>query len=287
MLQEFCNLNTTALMKRIQLCSVLFSLLCFSCSSSKQDPAEFLAGNWLVLYPDHQLKTKSERDVYGKHQDSVVNLFGLKMISVKSNGEFAEADSLFKAPAKWILADEIDMQIREGGKGFNPFNATIENFENDTLRLIQYLPLENEKIKVVWHLKKVEEDSLAKKLLSPEANAWRKKPSGPEPESAIRKRLVALLNYYSDYLKLVSQESSYFLVPRVHLPFRYFQHAIGMKEKMPPGFINLFYNEEDAQKAYTILATTVSQLSNEFKWADNFVVEYALFFKRMTYRIDK
>ena len=118
------------------------------------------------------------------------------------------------------------------------------------------------------------------KLFSSEANHWRKKPTAPEPESAIRKRLVSLLKYYSDYFKLVSKESSYFLVSRVPLPFRYYQHAIGLRD-MQPAFVNLFYNEDDAKKAYTILEQTINALTGKFDWNENFVVEYGLSLKKM------
>ena len=273
-------------MRQINFYVILLCVFCVACSGADTEPdEESIAGRWLVLYPDHHLRTKSERDVYGKNQDSIVNLFGLKLLMFSADGEFTELDSLFKAPGKWLLANKSQLQIREGGKGFNPFAATIEGLKNDTLLLTQFLPLQNEKIKVVWHLKKVEDDTLAQKLFLPEANAWRKKPTSPETELQIRQRLVSLLNFYNSYLKLVSKESSYFLIPRVHLPFRYFQHAIGMREQMPDGFVQLFYSEEDAKKAYLILGETVSQLANQFKWDENFVVEYALFFKRMTYRI--
>ena len=94
-----------------------------------------------------------------------------------------------------------------------------------------------------------------------------------------------MLLYYSDYFKLVSKESSYFLVPRVPLPFRYYQHGIGVRDTMYPSFVNVFYNEEDAKKAHEILATTVAQLQGQFEWDENFVVEYAKFFRRMTLRI--
>jgi hypothetical protein len=264
---------------------LLTTVFLFSCSS-KQDIKSSLRGHWLVLYPDHQLRTKSEKDVYGKYQDSVVNLYGLKLVEFNPEGQFTEIDSLFKTKGQWVLTNENELQVREGGRGFNPFTTTVEGIQNDTLRLVQLLPLEHEKIKVVWHLKKVDEDTLAQKLVSSEANQWRRKPAKPESDAEIRKRLKSVLMYYSIYLKLVSNESSYFLIPRIHLPFRYYQHAIGMREKITPGFINLFYNENDAKKAYEILSQTITRLSNEFEWADNFVVEYSLFFKKMTYYID-
>ena len=236
----------------------------FSCSGN-EDLKTSLRGDWLILYPDHHLKTRSERDVYGRYQDSVVNLYGLKLINLDENGQFTEMDSLFKRKGQWILSNEKNFQLREGGKGFNPFSTTIEGLVNDTLRLVQYLPLEKEKIKVVWHLKKVEEDTVAKKLLSVEANEWRQKPTHPETDAEIRKRLTGLLNYYSNYLRLVSKESSYFLIPRIHLPFRYYQHAIGMREEMPAGFVNLFYDGNDARKAYQVLAEKITQLASELK----------------------
>jgi len=272
-------------MKVFCFCLLLTVPIIFSCTSGNDDVETSLSGDWLILYPDHQLRTKSEREVYGRYQDSLVNLFGLKLIRFDADGKFLELDSVFKTRGQWAVVSDDQLQIREGGKGFNPFNTTIEGLENDTLRLLQTLLLENEKIKVIWHLKKVEGDTLAQKLVSPGANEWRKKPLRSETESEIRRRLAGLLNYYSTYLKLVSQESSYFLKSRVHLPFQYYQHALGMKEQMPAGFINLFYDENDAQKGYAILSQTVSRLSKEFKWAENFVIEYALFFKRMTYYI--
>jgi len=254
-----------------------------SCNNKKEESGiDALTGHWIILYPDHHIKTRSERDVYGKYQDSIVNLFGLKLLNLNENGGFVEVDSLLKTSGKWMAENET-FQIREGGKGFNPFKASVHGLENDTLQLLQYLPLENERIKVVWHLKKVDEDTVALKLFTPEMNEWRKKPSGPESEEALRKRLINMLLFYSDYLKLVSKESSYFLLSRVRLPFHYYQHAIGMREEMSAAFVNLFYDEDDAKKAYDLLQATIQLLKGRFQRDENFVVEYAQFFKRMAF----
>ena len=260
---------------------IMYSLFVSGCSSpGAKDLSEILPGNWLIVFPDHQLKSQEERKAYGKYQDSIVGLYGLKLLSIKENGEFVEIDSLLKVPARWTAGKDGQLVVQEGGKGFNPFKISFKEFSNDTLRMVQYLSLDDEQIKLVWHLKKISADSQAAKLFFSEANHWRKKPTAPEPESAIRKRLVALLNYYSDYFKLVSDESSYFLVSRVPLPFRYYQHAIGLRE-MPPAFVNLFHNEEDAKKAHAILGQTINALANRFEWDENFVVEYGLFLKKM------
>ena len=263
------------------LSAVIFS----SCGDTKADYQSELVGTWLVLYPDHQLRTKSERDVYTKYQDSLVNLYGLKLISLTEDGKFTELDSLFKRTGKWTVANENELALREGGKGFDPLATTIQNLENDTLQLVHHLSLDNEKIKVVWHLKNVEKDTIAQKLVSPQMNLWRKKPARLESDAEIRDRLVGLLSFYSEYLKLVSEESSYFLKARVPLPFNYYQHAIGMREQISPAFVSLFYDEKDAQKGYEILSQTIARFANEFEWGDNFVVEYAAFFRKMTYFI--
>ena len=260
--------------------AVLLSFLLGCSSPGAKDLSEILPGNWLIVFPDHQLRSPEERKAYGKYQDSIVGLYGLKLLSFKENGEFVEMDSLLKTPAKWTARQDGQLTIREGGKGFNPFKTNFEEYSNDTLRMVQYLSLDDEQIKLVWHLKKISADSEEAKLFSSEANHWRKKPTAPEPDLAIRKRLVNLLNYYSDYFKLVSKESSYFLVSRVPLPFRYYQHAIGLRE-MQPSFTNIFYNEDDAKKAYMILEQTINALANKFDWNENFVVEYGLSLKKM------
>ena len=50
---------------------------------------------------------------------------------------------------------------------------------------------------------------------------------------------------------------------------------------MQPAFINLFYNDDDAKKAYTILEQTINALTNKFDRNENFVVEYSLFLEKM------
>src|SRR4051812_14150212 len=101
---------------------LFFLLLCLvqlSCGSKKRDLFEDLKGNWLILYPDHRLSSSEQREVYGRHQDSIVNLYGLKLISLAENGDFNEVDSMFRPSGKWILTTDSQVKIREGGRGFN------------------------------------------------------------------------------------------------------------------------------------------------------------------------
>jgi hypothetical protein len=263
-------------------CFLSFVCLLFvSCNPSEKDLAKSLAGNWLILYPDHQLTTTRQREVYAKYQDSILALFGLKLITLDANGTFNEMDSVEKAPGKWMITEDSLLKIREGGKGFNPFNTALTNLRDSEVLLTQYLPLQDEKIKVVWHLKKIEEDSVMAKLFSAEANAWRKKPSSPQSTEALKKRLASILNYYANYFDLVGSASAYFAPVRVPLPFRYYQHAIGLKTEMPAAFVNLFYSQAEAATAYEWLAQALTVFKDDFSWGGNLVQEYSAFLKKL------
>ncbi|HYO22556.1 MAG TPA: hypothetical protein VER36_09125 [Flavisolibacter sp.] len=263
------------------ICILLLCSFFLSCGSQKQDGPDALTGNWLILYPDHRLKTYSEREVYGKYQDSLLSLYGLKLIALESNGHFREVDSVGAGAGKWIYGNDSLLKIQEGGKGFNPFNARFTSLENDTLQVTQYLPLEGERIKVVWHLKKIDEANSAASLFSTTANDWRRKPSAPETPAAMRKRLASMLDYYGEYFLLVSKEAIYFSPARVPLPFHYYQHAMGMKQQMNADFKRLFFNEQDAQQAFILLEQAMTARTIAFPRGDNFVTEYGQFLKKL------
>lgn len=256
----------------------LLLLFGFGCGNQKQNTRDALTGNWLILYPDHRLTSYSQREVYGRYQDSLITLYGLKLIKLEGDGRFVEIDSIRPKGAKWNFQDSV-FRVQEGGKGFNPFNTTFTDLENDTLKLTQFLTLEDEKVKLVWHLKKIDDDAKEASLFGAEANSWRKVPSAPESPEAMRKRLAAMLDFYGDYFTLVSKESIYFSPARVPLPFHYYQHAIGLQEQFRPDFVRLFFNEGDALRAHSLLKQALN--ANSFPRGDNFVTEYGLFLKKL------
>ena len=116
---------------------LLISILFISClnlnKSSNGFTKEDVTGNWLVLYPQHVLKTDEQRELYGKMQDSIVSLMGLKLISFKSGGEFLQIDSLFSKNGNWSLADSGGLKITSAGKGFADFNGEVVGVINDTI----------------------------------------------------------------------------------------------------------------------------------------------------------
>jgi hypothetical protein len=276
------------LMRTIQyVLPVLLCAMLGSCTSiNKKKPAEAIIGNWLIIFPDHQLKTAREREVYGRYQDSVVSLFSLKLITLSPDGTFTEIDSMQSQRGRLTFTNDSLLRIQEGGKGFNPFTAAFKSFENDTLQLVQYLPLEGEKIKLVWHLKKIENGNESAALFSPLQNNWRSQPAAPESEAVMRQRLAGILHYYAGYFALISKEATYFIPARVPLPLHFYQHGMGLNAELSPAFKALFYNDADAKKAYSILQQAMRK-TDLTSTGDNYVIEYGAFLKKMAEAIEK
>ena len=258
-------------------------LFLVSCLSKKDDvfiPKEEIKGNWLILYPQHILKTDQQRKIYGRAQDSIVNYMGLKLVSFKGNGEFLQTDSLFGGHGKWTINDTGSLKITSAGKGFESFTGVLTGIKNDTILIEELVSLENETIKLIWHLKKILPDSEEGGLFKNEMNQWRQKSSRTETDVEIRKRIVSMLKYYSLYFKILSVESSYFSPVRVFLPFSYYQHGVGMKEFNPLHYFTIcFFNTANAKKGYEMLKEGFEKTKDQdFPSGENFVIEYSKYF---------
>lgn len=262
---------------RIIFCALLF--LAGSCRliSEQEKSSKDITGNWLVLYADHQLKNKKQREIYARIQDSVILQRGLKLVRFEGSERFRQLDEP-GTNGKWTVSAEGKLYLVNGGEGFNTLEAAVTGFENNELRLTEYIAAEGEAIELVWHLKKISDGD----LFSTRSNAWREKPSRPESDQQLKKRLAAMLRYYSDYYELVSKEASYFIGQRVLLPFSYYQHGMGIQSFDATGkFAGLFYDAAQAQKASGYLAATLERLSGKFPYKSNFVEEYAAFMAMM------
>lgn len=263
--------------------SLLVLLVVLSCKSPSETEKihQVVSGKWLILYPDHQLENSRQRTIYGKIQDSIVGLTGLKLVTLSDDGRFSQADSL-GVTGRWGVTGDNVVFIENGGKGFDNFSGRFTGYEKNLLRLTEYVNAGGERIKLVWHLKKV--SGKAANLFTASRNQWRKKPAQPESATQIRKRLSEMLRYYSDYYELVTAESSYFIPTRVILPFRFYQHAMGMQPiEVSNAFENLFYDRQQADEAYHILSATMERLEDDFPSRDNYIKEYAAFMKSMSY----
>jgi hypothetical protein len=243
-------------------------------------------GSWLVVYPKHFLKNDDHRVVYAMAQDSIVNLFGLKLVEFSADGSFKQADSSHHKPGSWQLKENGLILIDKGGLGFDGFRGDLIDSGTDTLKIAQDLKLEDQTVRVVWYLRKLN-DADSKTLLGEKENWWRQKPSAEESDTAVKARLKDMLEYYSAYFTLVSRESSYFAQHRVMIPFSYYQHQMGLKAfRSVSPFANVFYNESNARKAYGMIETAMKKLSNEaFPSDKDFVIEYAKYIKRLSEEI--
>ncbi len=245
-------------------------------------PMASLQGDWLVLYPKHYLDNDAQKAAYVKAQDSIAGLLGLKIISFRADGSFVQADSLFRSTGHWSMpADEVVL-IDKGGKGLDRFKGEYNGVYHDTLRITEYIPLDSQKIKVVWHLKRLSEKQ-QKMLASEKGNWWRRLPAAPETRAEIRLRLTAMLSYYACYFYMVSAESAYFKGDRLCLPFKYYQHWVQLQPFNTDGwFASFFFDKEQAAEAYAMLSQAVKKSQEKrFPSGKDFVIEYAMYFERL------
>ena len=211
-----------------------------------------------------------------------MNLFGLKLVTFTEDGKFIQVDSIFEKPGAWAM-DSLLLNIRSEGKGFARFAGRFAGVVNDTIMITEFVRLGDEEVKLVWHLKKIPNSSDAAELFVPANNWWRKRPDKSESEDELRKRLIAMLQYYSEYYELVSKESIYFSPLRVFIPFSYYQHGIELKSFWPyDPFTQNFFNVSDARRAYEQLNAAIKKIEDDpFPSGENFVIEYAKYFERL------
>ena len=87
---------------------------------------------------------------------------------------------------------------------------------------------------------------------------------------------------------MVSKESAYFSQARVFLPFRYYQHSIGLKAfDHESNFGQLFFNTQQSEQAHAILSGAMNKLQNEpFPSGDDFVIEYSKYINKLARAIE-
>ena len=270
--------------------STIACFLFFSCTFLKKEKKDFskqIIGDWLILYPDHDLENAEQRKLYATAQDSIVALLGLKTISFKENGLFFQTDSLFKPVGKWNLNPENNnLFIRNGGKGLDFFAGNLTGIHRDTMQIVETILLGDQKIKLTWFLKRIT-DKKGLGLFDEEKNWWRKK-LVIETEEQLRKRVKAMLRYYSLYYEVVSRESAYFSQSRVFLPFKYYQHSMGLRTfDDKSNFSRFFYTTQQAEQAHAILSGAMNKIQHKsFPSGKDFVIEYAMFMDKLAEQIE-
>jgi hypothetical protein len=268
----------------------LFLLLLFfyCCQSSKQSDSlnDVIAGNWFIIYPDEENLDKEQEKIYGRIQDSLVTLKGLKLVSFMPNGDFVELDSLPKK-GRWGIKENEVVYVAGAGKGFNDFKTTVSHFEKGDLQLTETVSADGRKMNITWHLKKLDKGEPAT-LFDADKNKWREKPNASESDTDVKKRLVAMLRYYAIYFKLIAKESSYFMPSRVMLPIGFYQHAISVKAfDAESKFVKLFYSLEQGRMAHTMLKGSVERVTFSFKEKNSYSEEYSLMLGELADDLEK
>jgi len=258
-------------------------LIIHSCKplSEAEKLHQTLTGKWLLVYPDHKLRNDRQELIYGRIQDSIVSLKGLKLLRLSDNGVFQQLDSPDKK-GRWGMTAGKIVFVEDGGKGFDNFSAYYSGYNDGMMELTEFIETGGEKIELAWKLKKIT-GGAASGLFEESENAWRKRPDQPESEKQMRQRLAEMLRYYSDYFKLVTKESSFFVTTRIILPFKFYQHAMGMKTFDEQNyFVQLFFNRQQAEQAWQYLKRCLTKLRNDFPSKENYVEEYAGFMEKMS-----
>jgi hypothetical protein len=270
--------------------SISSGFLIFSCTflqKEKRDFSKAIVGDWLILYADHELANAEQRKLYATAQDSIIALLGLKTISFKDNGIFVQTDSLFRPLGKWNLNPENNkLFIRNGGEGLDFFAGILTGIHHDTMQIVETIVLGDQKIKLTWFLKRIT-DKKSVGLFDEDKNWWRNK-SGRETDAQLRKRVKAMLQYYSLYYHMVSRESAYFSQARVFLPFKYYQHSMGLKTfNGKSNFSSFFYTTQQAEQAHAVLSGAMYRIQHKsFPSGKDFVIEYAMFMDKLAEQIE-
>lgn len=270
-------------MPRPLIVALLLSCLISCNADTRQEKLKKdLTGDWLVLYADHKLMNSDQRLIYAIMQDSIISMRGLKLVQFFRDGSFQQLDSLGKK-GRWNVSDK-DIVIIEGGEGFNGFETEFFDLKDDVLRTVEYVRKDDETIKLVWHLKKIDGSALFKDA----SNLWRKKPGQPESDQQLKTRLSDMLGFYADYYKLLSKESSYFIPTRVVVPLNFYQHAMGMKEFDPQSpFASLFYDSTQAARAYQYIVDAMDAPDTNYPSGGNYVDEYAKYMEILSQKVMK
>lgn len=269
-------------MKKIHLFACIFILMLFSCSDNR--PAGDITGNWLVVYPDHSRLDDLQYKQYGKMQDSVIKLKGLKTITFKSDSTFHQTDSLFGEHGRWMVEGDR-LALFGGGKGFAAFKGKIISRNDSMLLIRETVNKGTGNVPLIWNLKRIE-DKRAGKLFDETGNWWRQKAAAPETEEALKLRVKAALEYYALYFQIVSEDATYFTPRRVFLPFRYYQHGVMLAPfDQPTHFNAMFYDTTQARQGYEIISTAIDHYEGRFPKGENYVIEYSMFLKKLATKV--
>ncbi len=260
--------------------------LCCNEAAEKKGLHSKMVGNWFVLFHEETVMSEKQEKLYAAVEDSLELLKNLKLVSFSEKGAFKQLDS-FVTEGRWGTKDEQVVYVNDGGKGFENFRTEFERYGDEVLELSENINVQGEKIKLTWHLLKIEEGPELE-LFETAKNKWRSVPTKEETDPELKERLAQMLQFYAAYFKLIAERSSYFIPARVPLPLRFYQHAIGIKPfDKESNFVKLFYSPAQAERAFYLIKDAINKSKFDFPEKNSYSEEYSLMLNIMAEQIRK
>lgn len=126
-------------------------------------------------------------------------------------------------------------------------------------------------------------------LCSPERNWWRIKPEQKESHQQIEQRTVAHLDYMIDYFEIIEDSRvRTFNTKYLNIPFLLYRNSMKLPQisRMPESWKNLYYDDEDAGYAYTLLQDALHRIGEYPKDPENSTKGFAEAMKIMIANIE-
>lgn len=253
-------------MRLIFLTTLLLSLAACHQLTPLEKTQRQLSGGWLLVSPEAESSDAGFAKIV---RDSITRVTGLKLVYFGKDGSFWQADS-FAHPGKWMINDNIELLLQHAGAGLEPFHGSIDVVDKGVLQIRKRASLGGAKGVIRWTLKKIDQD-----IFDSKRNQWRVPPATPESDPAVRSRVVAMLEFYRDYFRLVEKKLDYFIPARIDLPMKFYAGGIGLTVFDSTGtFARYFHSADEAQSGYYLLDAALDAIQS-YPEDDNYVLGYA------------
>lgn len=273
-------------MRNSLLLIALLAAFCFSCNSKKDK----FNGIWMAYKVENMqldnltgsYKGMMISDFRGEgHQlDSFLDIEENRLLCFQKDGSlFDDAESFGQNKGSWALSsDEKQLKVKSV-KG----NETFDIIKIKEKAIIARKQFRHSKDSVLYTFVPFENDKAAdmKKCFEYLMN----KPSQPESDEQIKTRLRNALKFYSYYFHIINEDLQVnsFKPKRIFLPINYYSGGIGIKPfDANADWVYLFYNNQDAAKAYEHLILALKKVGVFPNRSNRFALEYAEIFNEMS-----
>lgn len=211
--------------------------------------------------------------------DSFLQVEEYRLLGFQNDGTLLDDSEIMgQKKGSWKLSDNKKQLLLKSARGNETFdilklkkNAIVikKRFEKSKDSILYTLvPFQNDKTE---DMKKCFEYLMTK-------------PAQAETDEQIKMRLKNALEFYSLYFHIINTDVQVnsFKPARIYLPISYYSNGIGLKPFSPDAdWVYLFYNSQDAAKAYEHLNLALKKVGVFPSHGNRFALEYAEVFKEM------